>query len=175
MERKFEFGTPHFGVFTGLGVEFISYKFENDIILSFNNDSTFALPGPLDSTGVSTGFLEQEGLRKNKLRQIGVRVPLMLEINTSKTRKRSFHLAAGLIGSLYFDTLYKRKFRVEDRNVKERNRGDYNLLPYRLAASVRFGYGSLNLFVEASLTELFEQGKGPELYPFNVGLTLVSF
>jgi hypothetical protein len=174
MEQKYEFGTPYFGLLTGLGVEFVSYKFKNNMTLGYTSDTTFALMTTPDSTG-ATSFIQREGLDKNKLRQIGLRIPLLLEFNTSKRKSRSFHLAVGAVGTLYFDTMYKQKFSVDGKRSKLREKGHFNLSPYRLAATARFGYGGLNLFVEASLTELFEQGEGPELYPFNVGLTLVSF
>lgn len=174
LELKYEFGTPHFGLLTGAGLEFTSYKFDNNITLDFNSDSTYALTTAPDSSGAFTYF-ERDGLSKNKLRQIGLRVPLLLEFNTSKIRKRSFHMAFGFIGTLYFDNMYKQKFSSDGERTKVRSKGDFNLSPYRVAATVRFGYGGLNLFAEVGLTELFENNKGPELYPVNLGITLLSF
>lgn len=183
MEQKIEFGTHHAGLLTGLGVEFTSYKLTNNVVLDYNSDSTYAVE------------VESPSFSKNKLRQIGLRVPLMLEFNTGSadmtrtsgksdkgewveehmTRRHNFHIAMGMIGSLYFDTMYKQKFHKDGELVKERSGGNYNLLPYRAAASVRIGYGGLNLFAEYALTTLFEDGKGPELTPLNVGLTLIGF
>ena len=174
MELKYEFGTPHFGLLTGAGIEFTSYKLDNNVTLDYNGDSTFAIMNAPDTNGVST-FFQREGLDKNKLRQIGLRIPLLLEINTSKIRKRSFHLAFGIIGTIYFDNMYKQKFSQDGDRMKIRNKGSYNLSPYRVAATARFGYGGLNLFAEVGLTEVFENNKGPELYPVNLGITLVSF
>jgi hypothetical protein len=174
LELKYEFGTPHFGLLTGAGIEFTSYKLDNNVTLAFNSDSTYALMTAPDSTGMSTVF-RRDGLTKNKLRQIGLRVPFMLEFNTSKIRKRSFHLGVGLIGTIYFDNMYKQKFTNDGDRIKARNNGSYNLSPYRLSATARFGYGGLNLFAEVGLTELFDNNKGPELYPVNLGITLVSF
>lgn len=181
MEQKVEFGTHHAGLLTGLGLEFLNYKLSDNVALAANGDSTYAVP------------MELPVLNKNKLRQIGLRVPLMLEFNAQRAklpadagelakrpgwtfdRKRNFHLAFGVVGSWYFDTMYKQKYRLEGENRKDRDKGDYLLLPYRAVAAVRVGYGSLNLFAEYSLTSFFRDGRGPELTPLNVGLTIVGF
>jgi hypothetical protein len=184
MEQKIEFGSHHAGLMTGLGIEFTSYHLENNQRLMFNSDSTWAVDA------------EPLNLTKNKLRQIGLRVPLMLEFNTGRaevvrktgktsegkvwtdedmTRKNNFHLAFGVIGSLYFDTMYKVKYEQDGETKKDRNGGSFNLEPYRLAASVRVGWNSLNLFAEYSLTDLFKKDRGPELTPVNIGITLVGF
>lgn len=180
MEQKIEFGSHHVGLLTGLGWEFTNYHLKNNVLLAYNADSIYGIP------------VETPEFRKNKLRQMGFRVPLMLEFNTKRAplpteetiragkntsydRKGNFHLAAGLVGTWYFDTMYKQKYVVEGDRRKDRDKGDHLLLPYRAAASVRLGYGGLNLFAEYALTPLFREGKGPELTPLNVGITLVGF
>jgi hypothetical protein len=180
-EAKLEFGSHHAGLMTGLGLEFTSYHLKNNVLLQYNADSVYALQ------------VEKPEFRKNKLRQIGLRLPLMLEFNTKRApipteeqlrsgqsfefdRKGNVHLAAGLVGSWYFNTMYKQKYRDEDGQMrKEKDNGDYLLMPYRVAASVRVGYGGWNFFAEYALTPFFKEDKGPELTAFNVGLTLVGF
>lgn len=183
MEQKIEFGSHHVGLLTGMGIEFTSYKLANNVILGYNSDSTYATE------------VETPTYSKNKLRQIGLRVPLMLEFNTGRaevtrtsgnndegsweqehiSRKNNFHIAMGVVGSLYFDTMYKQKYRQDGELTKDRSSGDYNLLPYRASASVRLGYGSFNLFAEYGLTHLFKDVHAPELTPLNVGITIVGF
>lgn len=180
MEQKVEFGSHHVGLLTGLGWEFTNYHFKNNMTLAYVADSVFGIA------------MESPELRKNKLRQMGFRMPVMLEFNTKRAplpseaelagkknhtfdRKGNFHIAMGVVGSWYFDTMYKQKFREDGANRKTRDKGDYLLLPYRAAAAVRVGYGGLNLFAEYSLTPLFHEGSGPELTPLNIGLTLVGF
>lgn len=181
LERKFEFGTNHIGLFTGMGIEFLNYRLSENNTLQFNGDSTYAVA------------MDSPDLRKNKLRQIGLRVPLMLEFNTNRarlplnageleakpdwsfSRKNNFHLAVGLVGSWYFDTMYKQKFSEGGESKKLRTKASYNLLPYRVAARGQIGFGSLNLFAEYALTPMFEQGTAPDLRGLNIGLTLIGF
>ena len=190
MEQKIEFGSHHVGLLTGLGLEFTNYRLANNVLLQNNADSVYALN------------VETPEFRKNKLRQTGLRIPLMLEFNTKRMpiptaeeviaranakangqhapsfhpdNDHNFHIAMGVVGSWYFGTMYKQKYRLDGDDRKERDSGDYHLLPYRLAASVRMGYGSFNLFAEYALTPLFRENKGPELIPFNIGITLIGF
>ena len=182
MEEKYEFGSHHAGFFWGLGLEFTGYHLSENVRLNYNGDSTWAVP----STEVQ--------FTKNKLRQIGLRLPLMFEFNTKRAplpsthaewvefhkrtgfdRKGNFHIAAGVVGSWYFDNMYKQKFEQGGEMKKIRDNGDYNLLPYRLAARAQIGIGSLNLFAEYGLTPLFKEGTAPKLTPLTIGLTLVGF
>ena len=39
-------------------------------------------------------------------------------------------------------------------------------------ATARIGWGWVNVFATYSLTTLFKTDRGPELYPFSVGLTI---
>ena len=152
----------------------------NNVTLGYNSDSTYAVE------------VDDPHFKKNKLRQTGLRVPLMLEFNTKRAplpsreevakgtslsydRKGNFHIAIGVIGSWYFDTMYKQKYSRDGETVKDRSGGSYNLTPWRAAASVRIGDGGLNLFAEYALTPLFEDDLGPDLVPVNVGLTLIGF
>ncbi len=182
MEQKVEFGDHRAGFLTGLGLEYTSYHLLNNVALAYDADSVYGIE------------VDEPSYTKNKIRQTGIRVPLMFEFNTKKaplpttaeevralakaggySRKGNFHIAAGVVGTWYFDTMYKQKYTAYGDKQKDRSSGDYHLLPYRAAATVRMGWGGWNFFGEYALTSLFADGKGPELTPFNVGLTIVGF
>lgn len=181
MEQKIEFGSHRAGLLTGLGLEWTSYHLQNNVLLAYDADSVYGIA------------VDEPQYSKNKLRQTGIRLPLLFEFNTKRaplpttaaevralenagySRKGNFHIAVGVVGSWYFDTMYKVKYVEYGDKQKDRSGGDYHLLPYRAAATVRLGWGGWNFFGEYALTPLFSNGKGPELTPFNVGLTLVGF
>jgi hypothetical protein len=151
MEQKIELGSSNVGLLTGLGWEFVNYHLKNNVMLQYDADSVYGVV--MDSPEYS----------KNKLRQTGFRVPLMIEFNTKRAplptadelrakkgfeydRKGNFHIALGVVGSWYYETMYKQKYRKDGEDQKDRYSGDYHLLPVRAALSARIGYGGLNLF-----------------------------
>jgi hypothetical protein len=47
--------------------------------------------------------------------------------------------------------------------------------PFRWDAYAGIGWGIINLYATYSLNPLFRENRGPELYPFSVGITLVNW
>jgi len=163
-EKDFRFGKGHTQIVTGLGFSWNYYALKNKTTL--NADSSFTTTLPYNTTAE---------YHKNKLRESFVTVPLLLEINTSKRDSRNFHIAAGVIGGLKLGSSTKQIFTVNNHTFETIRKDDYNLFPFKLDATVRIGYGQFTMFATYSLTPLFEYGKGPELYPFTVGVRIVPF
>ena len=46
--------------------------------------------------------------------------------------------------------------------------------PFKLDAIAKIGWGVLNLYATYSLTPMFQKNKGPELYPFAIGISLTD-
>lgn len=164
-EKDFRFAAGKLQLVTGLGFSFNYYALKNKTTL--NADSSYT--GNVATTGVD--------FKKNKLRESFVTVPLLLELNTSRRESRNFHIAAGVIGGLKLGSSTKQVFTsiADNHTYKTVRRDDYNLFPFKLDATVRVGYGKFTLFGTYSLTPLFEYGKGPELYPFTVGVQIIPF
>ena len=161
-ETKVRLIKDYVGVYTGLGLQYQSYKLKNDYTLSMVGDSIVAFQ---DST---------INLRKNKFRTAYLVIPLMLEFNTSRYSDRSFHLAAGVIGGVNLGNMYKQKLEVIETNERDKRKvkSDWDVAPFKLDASVRFGYGDFTMFANYALTDLFESDKNPQLRPFAAGITL---
>jgi hypothetical protein len=64
---------------------------------------------------------------------------------------------------------------MDSKIQKLKSPGDYAMDDFRFAATARVGYGWVNLFANYDLNPLFEDGRGPELYPYSVGVKLISF
>lgn len=149
------------GLVTGLGISFNRYHFNNRYaVLTPFTDSL-----QIDESG--------EFSRKHFLSATFLNVPLLLEFNTHKSPHKSFQFAAGIIGGYRIGS---RSVRVteEDRS-RLVIRDDFNLAPFNLSATVRFGYGQFfNIFATYSLTEMFKNDRGPELNTFTAGITLFN-
>ena len=167
VDAKIRLVKDYVGIYTGLGLTYNSYGLKENVRLMANNDSTYA-----DRADSLAGYIP---FTKNKLRASYLRIPLMLEFNTSLDPERTFHVSAGVIGGWNMGTINKVKYEEDGNDVKNRSKGDYNLTPFTLDASVRVGYRNFTLFANYGLTPLFEDGKGPEVYPLTVGLCVIPF
>lgn len=152
------------GLVTGLGLEWNNYRFDNDITLQKVN----GVIQPLDLSVAYPG----RNIKKTKLTTLYLTVPLLMEFQIPvKYKKRRVHMSAGVVGGLRLGSHTK----IKHGGDKDKDHDDFKLKTLRYAAHARIGYRSLNFFATYGLTELFESGKGPELTPFTVGITLVSF
>lgn len=170
-EQKIKLVKNHVGITTGLGLTYNSYGLDDNVRITNVNDSTagFILDrNTPDSLGGFTAFT------KNKLRATYVRVPVLLEFNTSEDPDRTFHLAAGVVAGLKIGSINKVHFEEGGSKVRQRTANDFNMNQFMLDATVRLGYRDFTLFANYGLTPLFEDGKGPEVYPLTFGISLVA-
>ena len=175
------------GMVTGLGLNWNNYRFSMDTRL--NADSS-ELQGYIDQ-GIS--------IRKSKLTALYFDIPLLFEFQTnSYMKKNSFHFATGMIMGVrlsshtkkYYDE-WNKDFEVTKYNpamdsyetvytatspdyAKAKDFDDFYMNPFKWDATARIGWGFINLFATYSVNTLFKKDKGPELYPWTVGITLVN-
>ncbi|RKE03122.1 outer membrane beta-barrel protein [Marinifilum flexuosum] len=152
------------GLVTGLGLEWNNYRFDNDITLQKVN-------GVIQPLDLSVSHPDWD-IKKTKLTTLYLTIPLLMEFQIPvKYKKRRIHMSAGVVGGLRLGSHTK----IKHGGDKDKDHDDFKLKTLRYAAHARIGYRSLNFFATYGLTELFESGKGPDLTPFTVGITLVSF
>ena len=151
------------GVTIGTGIEFNKYKLSRDYTIVNVSDSTF---GIVDST---------INLEKNLFKSTMINLPIMLETNLGKDADHSFHLSAGAMLSYRLGSKTKQKFTSDGEDYKTKSRSDYNMNDWRVSLVGRIGYGKLTFFASYSLTPFFKDDRGPELYPFTVGVSLLPF
>lgn len=177
-----------FGMFTGLGLSWNNYRFSKATFLT-------------GDSAVFKGYLmEGVSVRKSKLVNLYLTVPLFFEIQTkSYKNKEKLHFAAGVVAGwrisshtkIYYNDANK-IFNLRDtetgnllptsmqspgnsnRNISK-NYDSFHMRPFKLDAGIRMGWGIVNLYANYSLTSLFIKDRGPELYPFSVGIALSSW
>ncbi len=164
-QEKIRLIGDYVGILTGMGLTYNSYGIKTNARVAHNNESTFANTVP-DSLFTFS---------RNKLRATYLRVPLMLEFNTSTDPDRTVHLAVGAIGGVRIGSMTRQIYEVDGQKFNDRVRSDFNLRTFTLDAAVRVGYRNFTLWANYGITPLFDRGKGPEVYPLSVGLTLIPF
>lgn len=149
----------------GLGFEWNQYEFSNKTKLNPDSNYTY---GIIDSTNTFN-------YKKNRLKTTFVNVPVLLEFNTNKNPKKAFHIAVGAIAGYKLGSRTRQIVELNGNTIKFVKKDDYNINPFRVNAHASIGYHNFTLYADYALTSLFVGGKGPELYPFTIGVKLVSF
>ena len=159
-EKDFHIYKNYIKLVTGFGFDFNHYALKN-------HTSLF-----VDSTGYVWGTKDSMKYKKNTLNVSYIKVPLLLEINTSKNPRNNFHIAGGIEFAYRIHSVTKQQFDVNDHHYKVKQRDGFNIEPFRYSAVVRIGYNRVSLFADYGLNRLFQKDKGPQEYPFTVGLTI---
>ena len=150
-----------FGLVTGLGLEFNNYHFDGD-----------------NSIEEVDGVIQEDPLAglsliRSKLTSTYLNVPLLLELQIGpEKRSKRVHISGGIIGGLKLGSHTKYVYHDEGKKEKLKNRDDFNINPLRYGFTLRAGYHQAELYATYYPVSYFEKDKGPELYPFNIGLSL---
>jgi len=177
----------HIGFTTGLGFQLSNYYFTNNYVM-LKDSSVLVAYQVQDQSG------NYVNLQRNKLFISYLNLPLLFEYQTNARRDlNSFHFTLGVIAGVRIGSYTKQVYQntdqtyflvdksgnriasyyVDDKEV--RTRGAYHLAPFKLDASLRIGWSHLNIWASYSITQLFQKNKGPEIYPWNIGITLLSW
>jgi hypothetical protein len=178
-----------FGFTSGLGFSWHLYRFSKPTHL--NADSS-VLRGYL-ADGIS--------VRRSRLTTWHLTLPLLFEWQTNNTHKKnSFHVGAGMIVGTRLLSWFRVRYNESDKDFElkrynpetgvyeteytSRSPGhppkivdtkDWFLKPFQFDATLRIGWGWINLWTTFSVNTLFRTDKGPELYPWSAGITLINF
>ncbi|MFW5706720.1 MAG: GIN domain-containing protein [Bacteroidota bacterium] len=162
-QQSFPIISNYLGLYSGVGLSFNNYRFDNQTRIIYDQDGL--------------EFVEDESpMRKNKITLTYITVPLMLEFQTGGNRKvEKFHLAGGMILGTRIGSHAKYVYDDEGKKRKEKDFSNFHVPPFRFDLTGRIGWGKVNLFATYALNSLFLADKGPELYPFSVGIRVVNW
>ena len=81
----------------------------------------------------------------------------------------TLNIGAGVIGGVKLGSNTK-IVHYTDGKEKDKNKDDFSINTFRWGATGRIGYEFFQVYGTCYFTQMFEQGKGPEFYPFEVGI-----
>ncbi len=152
------------GLVTGIGWNINNYRLDSRYIIRRLDD------------GITGYELTNRNVDKNKLVTSFLTVPLLFEVQVpSRHNYPGFFFSVGPYGSFRLGSHTKVVFNDSDGREKKKWREDLNINALKYGMMVRTGYRWIKLFATVDLSPMMEKGRGPELYPWSVGLTLVQF
>lgn len=160
-ERRLPIVKHYVGITSGLGFNWTSVGIKFDKTLHANADSVWTT---LDGAN---------HYDKNKLRASYFTVPLFLEFNTNADPDKSAYFMAGVVGGIKLGSKFIQKLENEKVDINNKTKGEYSLNPFKLDASVRFGYKSIGAFASYSLLPMFDTKRVEKAYPLSFGLSWV--
>jgi hypothetical protein len=158
--------TKNIGIVTGLGITLNNFRFNSETMrLGRDKNNRNAI-----GIDISPRFAD-----KNKLLVQYITVPLLFEFQMPDSKNRMFYINAGVYGSFKFSSHVKIRYGDDASPYKEKFRKDFNINTFKYGTMVRVGYRFINLYATCDMSRLFQKGKGPELYPWSIGIMLVSW
>jgi len=147
----------HFGFVTGLGINWVDYRFDEDNNIQKGANGVIEILDPAES------------LKKSKFQTTYLTVPVLFE-GQIPADNHHMNIAAGIIGAV---KLYSGTKMTLDAGDKIKTNDDLSMNVLRFGATVRIGFGNFQLFSTYYFTPLFKTGKGPagnDLYPVEIGM-----
>jgi hypothetical protein len=152
--------TRHFGIASTLGINFNKYRFDG-------NNSIVE-----DENGVVGPSYPAEGITysKSKLVTTYATLPVIFEAQIPLSNSNhTINLGAGVIGAAKLGSHTKVVYYTGGKE-KEKHKDDFSLNTFRWGATGRIGYEFFQIYGTCYFTSMFESEKGPELYPFEIGI-----
>lgn len=139
----------------GLGLEMYNFRYENNP--SYRKDAA----------GNPYIFNDTVSFSKNKLYAGYITAPLMINVNPTPDKKKSFSFSAGVSAGYLVGSRNKE---ISDARGKVKYKGDFNLQPFRLAAVAEVGLGPVRLYGSYSFNKLHTDATRMEQYPYAIGI-----
>jgi hypothetical protein len=141
----------------GLGIGYTSFRIDGNEAFYNENRVTAILP---PGHGISYS--------QSRLRYYYFRVPVVLEWQKYSKHHGSIFLSLG--GEAEIRWNMKSKVKYEGSKHEHTLSNNFNINPVGVNLLAQAGCGSLGFYTRYSLGQLFEKNKGPELYPFSIGM-----
>jgi hypothetical protein len=152
--------TRSLSLMSGLGIEWHNYRFTNNMTIR-------EIDGMVTQTPIAAVVGDFSKVKRTKFTTTYLNVPLMLRLHFNR-----FFVAAGVFGGYNIGSHTKIVF--NDANGSKHKHKDYNMrtATFEYGYTVRAGWRCIALFTHYYLNPLFDKDKGPQVYPFTIGVSL---
>jgi hypothetical protein len=159
MEFNYNIIKEKVGITTGLGLSIMNYRLGDEVRLTGDSVAIFSNPDALSNT------------IRSKLTVSYLTLPLMFELQSNNgNNSNSFHFGIGVFGGVKVGS-HSKIVTNDGGKDKFKSQDDFHLNPFRYGVMVRLGWNSVNLFAQYSISEMFQAGEGPVVYPMEFGFS----
>jgi hypothetical protein len=151
----------HFLFVTGLGFDWSRYHFRNNTGLLYD-----------DGTAVFSKDPEGRKYNSSKLLVYYATVPLLLEYQTNAGRRSHFFISGGVEGLVKCYSKSQLDIRQTSGGIEKIHYRNPNIPPLSARLLLRTGFDHFSFFGYYQLLSMFENGKGPDVRAFGIGLML---
>jgi|GEM_PF-6642214 len=155
-------GTPYIALTTGVDISSSTYRLKPNGYLDFNDDEVFLVPNALNQT------------TRNQLKVSHIGVPLLLELSTSKHRKRAIVLSAGLYNKFVTEAQAIYHYVENQKTVERIDKASYHIAPYQPELMFRMGFRWLSLWANFGTSPFFKPNVRPEISSYNLGIGIIA-
>ena len=143
------------GVFTGVGIGWNNFSWNNDVTIEYDPDNVVYTLVPIDTDKI---------VKTSKYGALFLQVPLMVEVRPT----RNMYIDAGVTGGLRFAQWNRVKL-ADGSQFKRYSAASIN--QFKLDASFRIGYDFLGFFANYSLLPIFDFPNS-KVHPFTFGFSI---
>ncbi len=111
--------------------------------------------------------------KKNKLMTTYLEAPFELRFFSNKDdRNKGFKAAIGMRVGVLLGATAKTKHTLVGPAIVEKVSTKRYVQTWRFAPTVRIGWGNFSVYGSYNISQLFNPGQGPEVYPYSIGICL---
>ncbi len=164
----FPIAKSNFSFAAGLGVSSSNVYFKDQLAVMNTNASAIVFQNV--DTLSNTDFY-----KKSKLSTTYLEAPFELRFFANKeNRNRGFKAAIGMKVGLLVNAHSKNKNVLSGPSVVEKTVTKRYVQTWRFSPTVRLGWGNFSVYGSYSLSPLFNNGQGPEVFPYSVGICITG-
>lgn len=169
-------GQSNFLIQPGISFASEKYTFKNDVTInSVPGDDTYNTV----IVGLDSILNPDASLIRSQFNTVYFGIPLEISYLTNREMPRKgFKITVGANFDFRINSKTKIKYEQGGEKEKAKQKEKFDTAWYRINLTARFGYGSVALFYNYSLTPLFEGDKGPlgtTAQPMSFGVSLDLF
>src|SRR5690606_39013330 len=155
----------NFSFAAGIGLSVSNVYFKNQRVI-MNSPEDQILFQDVDSTS-------QNLYKKSKLMTSYLEAPFEIRFFGNKeNRNQGFKAAVGMRVGVLIGASAKSKNSLPGYTVVEKTNTKRYVQTWRFAPTVRVGWGNFSIYGSYNISQLFNAGKGPEVFPYSLGICL---